>query len=100
MFEINEKSKPVYWCVAFINGGSYVIVKLSEDALQHDIMPDGAYDESLFDSLLSHQLPSGLYHLKLNPWSHGPDMQGEYDCGVDIVKAICLYTHNNQHETG
>jgi hypothetical protein len=99
MFDVNETPKPVYWCVVFLDEDhNYIIVKQSEDAILCDLFPDGAYDESL-DSVWRNK-SAGLYHLKLNPWTRGPDMQGEYDCGVDIIEAICLYTHNNQHEKG
>lgn len=105
MFEMNDESvflfgeqpkkkKEHYWCVVFVgetNGHKHTtIVQQSEDCLYHDMFPDGAEDESL-GTAWAKEL--GLYHIELKPWSYGPDMNGEYDCGVDAAKATCLYVY-------
>lgn len=99
-----------YWCIVFLDdidhdkNRQYYIVKQSEDCITDELFIDGAYDDSLHNfwkNIFGEVIYplSGLYHLTLAPWAYGPDISGEYDCGIDVVKAELLYELKQQKKT-
>lgn len=81
-----------YWCVVVLDdGGQDWVIRRSPDVVSRDVLVEFAGEDNGLNNAWAKGKPAGLYRLELSPWGSGPDMNGEYDCGVDVLKAEELF---------
>lgn len=92
-FDVADESPPSdFWCVvALIDKDTCPILKQSEDAKAVDLFPEVDWFDAGGGRVWTTKHPPGVYRLQCRGWAHGPDMQGEYDSGVDAWQVRQLY---------
>lgn len=89
-----------FWCIValmeFRNPDAAVydsapILRMSEDAMLTELFQEQDWFDNGGDRTWCVGKKPGVYKLRLRPWSHGPDMQGEWDTGIDAYEAKLLY---------
>ena len=81
-----------FWCVVVLDDdGQDWIIRRSPDVKSRDVLMEFSGEDNGMDNAWAKGKPAGLYRLDLSPWGSGPDLNGEYETGVDVTKAEQLF---------
>jgi len=72
------------------NGTGYIIAR-SDDIVARDILIEDTAEDCGFNISWDDNLLVGTYKLKIKPWAH-QCLEGEWDCGIDILEVTPLWT--------
>jgi len=89
---VEAQERREFWCiVALMSPNSVPILMMSEDCSRCELLPETDWLDCGGDRVWMRKYQPGVYRLKLRPWSHGPDIGGEYSGGVDAASVTQLY---------
>lgn len=91
---VKTDGKPTrdFWCVVLLDdSGQDWVIRRSHDVIIYDVLMEFAGEDNGLNNAWAKDKPAGLYRLELSPWGSGPDMNGEYDTGVDVNKVEPLF---------
>lgn len=80
-------------CIVSIGeDGTGHIIARSDAIIEKDILIENTAEDCNFNSDWDKGLLVGTYKLRISSWSSGPDMEGDYDCGIDVEQVTPLWT--------
>lgn len=84
---------PDYWCVVAWDAkteNAWIILK-SMDCALNEVLPESELSDNGCNSKWAKELITGIYHLKLRPWSYQTMPDGEWDNGIDVTQIKRLF---------